>query len=55
MTSKKIFEMIDNIIHTEEDKIELVDYKKVNEVINFLEDLIKNYLWRIKNERKRYN
>jgi aminopeptidase YwaD len=43
LTSKNIFEMIDNIIHTEEDKLELVDYNKVNEAINFLEDLIKNY------------
>jgi aminopeptidase YwaD len=43
LTSKNIFEMIDNIIHTEKDRIELIDYNKVNEVINFLEDLIKNY------------
>ena len=43
LTSKKIFEMIDNIIHTKEDKIELVDYKIINEVINFLEELIINY------------
>ena len=43
LTSKNIFEMIDNIIHTEKDRIELVDYEKINEVIIFLKDLIKNY------------
>ena len=35
--------MIDNIIHTEKDILEQVDYKKVNEATKLLEDLIKNY------------
>lgn len=43
LTSKNIFEMIDNIIHTEKDRIELVDYEKIYEVIIFLKDLIRNY------------
>lgn len=43
LTSKNIFELIDNIIHTEKDKIELVDYEKIYEVIIFLKDVIRNY------------
>lgn len=43
LTSKNIFELIDNIIHTEKDRIELVDYEKIYEVIIFLNDVIRNY------------
>lgn len=43
LTSKNIFELIDNIIHTEKDRIELVDYEKIYEVIIFLKDVIRNY------------
>ncbi len=53
LTSKKIFEMIDNIIHTEKDRIELVDYNKVNEVIIFLEDVIRNYKVREVNKNEK--
>lgn len=43
LTSENIFEMIDNIIHTKKDRIELVDYEKIYEEIIFLKDLIRNY------------
>jgi hypothetical protein len=43
LTSKNIFEIIDIVIHTEKDRINMIDYNKVNEVISFLEDVIKNY------------
>ncbi len=47
LTSKNIFEIIDSVIHTERDTIELVDYNKVAEVVFFLEDLIKKYILNI--------
>ena len=41
LTSKDIFGLIDNVIHTERDTLELVDYNRILEVVNFLGDLIK--------------
>lgn len=43
LTSKNIFDKIDNIIHTEKDRIDLIDYNKVKETILFLEEVVKNY------------
>ena len=40
LTSKDIFGLIDNVIHTERDTLELVDYNRILEVVNFLGDLI---------------
>jgi len=42
-TSKDIFEIIDTIIHTEKDNLEMIDYQKVEEVIYFIEDFLKKF------------
>ena len=41
LTSKDIFEIIDTVIHTEKDNLEMIDYHKVEEVVYFLEKLLK--------------
>jgi len=41
LTSKDIFEIIDTVIHTEKDNLEMIDYHKVEEVVYFIEKLLK--------------
>lgn len=40
LTSKNIFRLIDKVVHTEKDNLELVDYSGVLEAVYFLKDLI---------------
>ncbi|MFW6265126.1 MAG: M28 family peptidase, partial [Bacillota bacterium] len=40
LTSKDIFRIIDSVIHTEKDTLDLVDYNRVEEVVFFLEELL---------------
>ena len=43
LTSKNIFEIIDSVIHTEKDTLNLIDCTKVIEVVFFLEELVRKY------------
>ena len=43
LTSKDIFEIIDTIIYTEKDTLDLVDIIKLENTINFLKEILKKY------------
>lgn len=42
-TSKGIFQILDTIIHTEKDTVNLVDAEKVIKVVRVIEETIKGY------------
>ena len=41
LTSKDIFNLIDKVIHTKKDNLNLVDYKEVVKVIKLIEKIVK--------------
>ncbi|SFC01464.1 Zn-dependent amino-or carboxypeptidase, M28 family [Alkalibacterium subtropicum] len=41
-TSKGIFQLLDTVIHTEKDTVDLIDPKKVIQVVRTLEEMVKN-------------
>jgi aminopeptidase YwaD len=42
-TSKGIFQLLDTVIHTEKDTVDLIDSKKVIKVVRILEEMVKDY------------